>query len=274
MFSTAELMFNDKRVSQRLHVRFRRTDSRRKVRDKVLTGFYDLDGENHGWPVYRRHRDRPGNAPDCEEVVLYHWNDEGNGRLGSEVGWWFGTGVGSSEVWAFHDDASLEPPRRGWITLDFFEAPLGTFELIVQPCDGEPAPAPRRQSPPQPPRRRSPTPRGSVGAWVKRQAHRNERSRSPQRRACPTPVSPGPLRLDGDEAERRASHTRRFRSDGGIPPDTPLRPDRVRVSPREPWRNWGDRCTVCDGCPFVRCHTCRKHVCRDHSYRCARCHGP
>lgn len=110
---------------------------RRRIREKVLTGYYDLVDFNHGKPVYKRvkttHRDR--------EVYLHYWAGGGSPQSAEDVGWWFGSRIGSNDVWAFHDQDSLEPPSRGWLFLEPLPGDGNKLELVVEPRDEDEGPA-------------------------------------------------------------------------------------------------------------------------------------
>ena len=105
--------------------------------------------------------------------MLHYWGGGGSNRQDDDAGWWFGTHIGGSEVWAFHDEDSLEPPRRGWLCLDMSDE----FELVIEPQDiataRNPGCARATRGEDAPDRGGS----GNVGSA--RESHREQRSRSP-----------------------------------------------------------------------------------------------
>jgi len=74
----------------------------------TIRGTYTLHSENHGKPVYRRNEEL-GNGL---QVFIYFWNEV---HTPSETGWWIGSVVGGSDVWAYHPDSSSKsPPATDW----------------------------------------------------------------------------------------------------------------------------------------------------------------
>ena len=181
-----------KAIPEHLFVDFRRNDSGARIRDKVLTGLYDIVSEHHGRPVYRKRRDgQCGEAPASSVVVLHYWDGRGRRHLDANIGWWFAARIGGDEVWAFHESDSFEPPRRGWVCHDLFGLSSDEFELVIEPRDGDAVPASRQPSPQQAPPEDAQSRSDRVDSYVERGARQYERSRSRGRRSPPAPVGPG-----------------------------------------------------------------------------------
>lgn len=73
----------------------------------IVRGTYQLAGENHGKPAYKR--DGQVNGLD---VRTYYWDERDGAGF---CGWWFGPVVGGDQVWAYHTDKSSPmPPTTGW----------------------------------------------------------------------------------------------------------------------------------------------------------------
>mmetsp|Transcript_26768 Transcript_26768/g.61687 ORF Transcript_26768/g.61687 Transcript_26768/m.61687 type:complete len:910 (-) Transcript_26768:14-2743(-) len=92
----------------------------------TIRGTYTLHSENHGKPVYRRNEEL-GNGM---QVFIYFWREASSPN---ETGWWIGSIVGGSDVWAFHPDgASKSPPNAGWrIPFDGIVDPTVRIESIA-----------------------------------------------------------------------------------------------------------------------------------------------
>merc|ERR1719247_235021 len=94
----------------------------------IVRGSFQLAGENHGKPAYKK--DGQVNGLD---VMTYYW-DERDGP--SFCGWWFGPKVGGDQVWAYHPDKnSTMPPQSGWKVP--YDGPVDTtFQIQYKPQKG------------------------------------------------------------------------------------------------------------------------------------------
>merc|ERR1719247_2653924 len=91
----------------------------------IVRGSYQLVGENHGKPAYKK--DGQVNGLD---VMTYYW-DERDGP--GFCGWWFGPKVGGDQVWAYHADKNAAmPPQSGWKVP--YDGPVDTtFQIQYKP---------------------------------------------------------------------------------------------------------------------------------------------
>merc|ERR1712066_849785 len=94
----------------------------------IVRGTYQLEGENHGKPTYKK--DGQVNGLD---VMTYYW-DERDGP--GFCGWWFGPKVGGDQVWAYHSEKNASmPPQTGWKVP--YDGPVdSTFVISVKPKAG------------------------------------------------------------------------------------------------------------------------------------------
>lgn len=93
----------------------------------IVRGTFQLIGENHGKPTYKK--DGQVNGLD---VMTYFW-DERDGPAFS--GWWFGPKVGGDQVWAYHSDKGMMPPQQGWKVP--YDGPVDpTFVIQAKPKQG------------------------------------------------------------------------------------------------------------------------------------------
>jgi len=94
----------------------------------IVRGSYQLFGENHGKPTYKK--DGQVNGLD---VMSYYW-DERDGP--GFCGWWFGPKVGGDQVWAYHTDKMAGmPPQNGWKVP--YDGPVDpTFVISYKPKGG------------------------------------------------------------------------------------------------------------------------------------------
>jgi len=98
----------------------------------IVRGSFQLNGENHGKPTYKK--DGQVNGLD---VMSYYW-DERDGP--GFCGWWFGPKVGGDQVWAYHTDKNAAiPPQTGWKVP--YDGPVdSTFVIQYKPKAGAAAP--------------------------------------------------------------------------------------------------------------------------------------
>jgi len=91
----------------------------------IVRGSFQLVGENHGKPAYKK--DGQVNGLD---VMTYYW-DERDGP--GFCGWWFGPKVGGDQVWAYHADKNAAmPPQSGWKVP--YDGPVDTtFQIQYKP---------------------------------------------------------------------------------------------------------------------------------------------
>merc|ERR1719247_2771347 len=94
----------------------------------IVRGSFQLHGENHGKPTYKK--DGQVNGLD---VMSYYW-DERDGP--GFCGWWFGPKVGGDQVWAYHTDKMAGmPPQNGWKVP--YDGPVDpTFVISYKPKGG------------------------------------------------------------------------------------------------------------------------------------------
>jgi len=87
--------------------------------DGIMSGQYQLCGENHSRPVYRKYA---SNADGCDshnlnddvcvgEVYIYYLRDRDSADSG---GWWFGSSLSGEDAWAKNISNSLWPPEAAW----------------------------------------------------------------------------------------------------------------------------------------------------------------
>ena len=150
---------------------------------------YEIGGQHHGKPVYRRRRrplsDDIDNNDLANEFLYLYFFDDGNHI---DTGWWLGPEVGGEVAMAFNECYAAEPPEHGW-----------RFYLVTSPPRSSPQrSAPRRSPSPvrSPPQQRSTptTPRPRCSRQSARSSQRCDRS-SPQRsapRRSPSPVRTRP----------------------------------------------------------------------------------
>merc|ERR1719247_1779762 len=109
----------------------------------IVRGTFQLHGENHGKPTYKK--DGQVNGLD---VMSYYW-DERDGP--GFCGWWFGPKVGGDQVWAYHTDKQATmPPQTGWKVP--YDGPVdATFNIAYKPksSGGYGAQQPAQQAQPQ-----------------------------------------------------------------------------------------------------------------------------
>ena len=134
---------------------------------------YEIGGQHHGKPVYRRRRrplsDDIDNNELANEFLYLYFFDDGNHI---DTGWWLGPEVGGEVALAFNECYAAEPPEHGW-----------RFYLVTSPPRSSPQrSAPRRSPSPvrSPPQQRSPptTPRPRCSRQSSRTSQRCDRSRS------------------------------------------------------------------------------------------------
>jgi len=174
----------DINVPKALAVSFRRqTQAWQPVPEVVtaLTGEYELIGENHSKPVYRRRRTAYHGGRN--DVLVYYWDDIDEVDAEDPGCWWFGTEIGGDKVWACLPGTAAVPPERGW---EMAKGRSANVELIVAqrwPSNGRDRvhspEAPRRGSRQRPRSRsgtRSPCPKAAL--------------RCKGRRGCPLQLLP------------------------------------------------------------------------------------
>jgi len=107
----------------------------------IVRGTFQLHGENHGKPTYKK--DSQANGLD---VMSYYW-DERDGP--GFCGWWFGPKVGGDQVWAYHTDKTANtPPQTGWKVP--YDGPVDpTFVISVKAKGGQQAGQQAQQQPQQ-----------------------------------------------------------------------------------------------------------------------------
>lgn len=98
---------------------------------RTLLGTYFESGSNHGRKTYQKIQKTAGQ--ENYEVHLYYWD----GRDGSDfAGWWFGSEVGGTEVWARNESHSHTPPLDKWRVP--WDGPVGDMiKLQMRPEKGE-----------------------------------------------------------------------------------------------------------------------------------------
>lgn len=97
----------------------------------IVRGTFQLAGENHGKPTYKK--DGQVNGLD---VMTYYWDERDGAGF---CGWWFGPKVGGDQVWAYHSDkAAMMPPQTGWKVP--YDGPVDpTFVISMKPKGGQQA---------------------------------------------------------------------------------------------------------------------------------------
>jgi len=104
----------------------------------IVRGIFQLSGENHGKPTYKK--DGQVNGLD---VMTYYWDERDGAGF---CGWWFGPKVGGDQVWAYHSDkAAMSPPQTGWKVP--YDGPVDpTFVISMKPKAGAQQPAQQQQA--------------------------------------------------------------------------------------------------------------------------------
>merc|ERR1719247_1284426 len=103
----------------------------------IVRGSFQLVGENHGKPTYKK--DGQVNGLD---VMSYYW-DERDGP--GFCGWWFGPKVGGDQVWAYHTDKNAAmPPQTGWKVP--YDGPVDPTFVISYKAKGAAGGQPQQQA--------------------------------------------------------------------------------------------------------------------------------
>jgi hypothetical protein len=95
-----------------------REEARALAREEyqVQTGVRNVNGrytrvdENHGRGVYRM-QEGGSDAEGAVKPVIYYWDDR-DGE--TSKGWWIGTDVGGTQVWAHNNSDAMTPPEINW----------------------------------------------------------------------------------------------------------------------------------------------------------------
>eukprot|EP00929_Paragymnodinium_shiwhaense_P031484 TRINITY_DN1761_c1_g1_i8.p1 TRINITY_DN1761_c1_g1~~TRINITY_DN1761_c1_g1_i8.p1 ORF type:complete len:1093 (+),score=350.88 TRINITY_DN1761_c1_g1_i8:75-3353(+) len=121
----------------------------------IVHGNFNVTGENHGKPTYRKDTrvpvpagvtNMPATPDGMLDVMLYYW-DERDGPTYS--GWWFGPKVGGDQVWAYHPERTApSPPSVGWKVP--YDGPIDSnFKVEAGHKQQQPASLPVRNPPNQ-----------------------------------------------------------------------------------------------------------------------------
>jgi hypothetical protein len=78
----------------------------------LLVGAYELCGDHHKRPVYRKSIQQDEDNSSNSTVVLYY-HDKRHGRRFN--GWWFGREVSGDTVYAYNPHRRKVPPSSGWM---------------------------------------------------------------------------------------------------------------------------------------------------------------